>query len=310
MDHLGTPRLITGPNGEQVSIHDYLPFGTEITPLRQESGPTGLDREEPVKFTSHERDFNGGVYAQNTNYFDYMHARYHDPNWGRFLSTDPVLGDPLRPQSWNRYTYVLNNPVTLTDPTGMVDSGRIITCSDFSGGIPCVSESITVGAKDPRTPPQGQSWRDNARYLTEWALGQAPQNRVFGQTSLRTQEMMSSPSVDIARALFYKKNAANIASGKPPSATVTGARGTFGPFGRDGILRAGTNATRQFVGSYDIDVTPTPNGMVRFTLTNVTSVQSLLYGIGPEWSQHPFDNSFTLPGGNVTQTYTWAEPLR
>jgi hypothetical protein len=47
-----------------------------------------------------------------------MHARYFSPILGRFLSVDPVGGDVGSSQSWNRYTYVLNNPLVLIDPNG------------------------------------------------------------------------------------------------------------------------------------------------------------------------------------------------
>ena len=48
-----------------------------------------------------------------------MHARYFSPNLGRFLSVDPVGGEVGSSQSWNRYSYVLNNPLMHTDPQGM-----------------------------------------------------------------------------------------------------------------------------------------------------------------------------------------------
>lgn len=51
---------------------------------------------------------------------DDMHARYYSPNLGRFLSVDPVGGKVGSSQSWNRYTYVTNNPINGTDPTGEV----------------------------------------------------------------------------------------------------------------------------------------------------------------------------------------------
>jgi YD repeat-containing protein len=62
LDHLGSPRLITSDNGQMVSYHDYYPFGDEKSGYWQE-GPSagGFDREEPMKFTGHERDYAGGM---------------------------------------------------------------------------------------------------------------------------------------------------------------------------------------------------------------------------------------------------------
>lgn len=45
-------------------------------------------------------------------------ARYYDAGNGRFLSPDTVVPSPTDPQSLNRYAYVRNNPVILTDPSG------------------------------------------------------------------------------------------------------------------------------------------------------------------------------------------------
>ena len=50
----------------------------------------------------------------------YMNGRYYVPSAGRFVSPDPVVPNPANPQAWNRYSYVYNNPVTLSDPTGHI----------------------------------------------------------------------------------------------------------------------------------------------------------------------------------------------
>jgi hypothetical protein len=49
-----------------------------------------------------------------------MNGRVYDPVLGRFLSPDPVVQAPHDAQSWNRYSYVRNNPLRYTDPTGFV----------------------------------------------------------------------------------------------------------------------------------------------------------------------------------------------
>jgi hypothetical protein len=49
-----------------------------------------------------------------------MNGRIYDPLLGRFLSADLVVQAPGSLQSYNRYSYVMNNPLTLTDPTGFI----------------------------------------------------------------------------------------------------------------------------------------------------------------------------------------------
>ena len=48
----------------------------------------------------------------------HMNGRVYDPDLGRFLSADPVIQFPGYSQSYNRYSYVLNNPLSYTDPSG------------------------------------------------------------------------------------------------------------------------------------------------------------------------------------------------
>jgi hypothetical protein len=52
-----------------------------------------------------------------------MNGRVYDPLVARFLSADPIIQEPEHSQSYNRYTYVWNNPTNLTDPTGFFANG-------------------------------------------------------------------------------------------------------------------------------------------------------------------------------------------
>ena len=117
-DHLGTPRMIVNKSGSLSSVkrHDYLPFGEELsadiggrTPTQGYSGDSIRQ-----KFTRKERDNETGL--------DYFGARYYGSTEGRFTSPDPLLssGRSLQPQSWNRYAYVINRPLSLVDPNGLV----------------------------------------------------------------------------------------------------------------------------------------------------------------------------------------------
>jgi RHS repeat-associated protein len=115
LDHLGTPRLVTGDSGVQLGLHTYYPFGAELN-LGTNEQPYEL-----LKFTGHERD----VLGNDPHTLDDMHARYYSGTMGRFLSVDPVFDMKqavARPQMWNRYSYVTNNPVLKTDPDGRVEN--------------------------------------------------------------------------------------------------------------------------------------------------------------------------------------------
>jgi len=131
LDHLGTPRLVTNASGAKTGFHVYYPFGEELN-LSQTEYPA-----ERLKFTGHERD------GAAVGGLDYMHARYYAGPAGRFLSADPVVGNGNEPQSWNRYTYVSDNPINATDPTGKLADGTLMKAL-LSRLAPAAS-SATVG---------------------------------------------------------------------------------------------------------------------------------------------------------------------
>ena len=64
------------------------------------------------------RGFTGHEQISELSGLIHMNARVYDSDIGRFLSADPVLQAPLDSQSYNRYSYVRNNPLKFTDPTG------------------------------------------------------------------------------------------------------------------------------------------------------------------------------------------------
>ena len=120
-DHLGSTRMLVNRSGSLTGMkrRDYLPFGEELAATighRAASGSGYQVTDKPrQKFTGHERDTETGL--------DYMQARYCSSVQGRFTSVDPLMasGRAANPQSWNRYAYVLNRPLSLIDPGGMED---------------------------------------------------------------------------------------------------------------------------------------------------------------------------------------------
>jgi RHS repeat-associated protein len=127
LDHVGSVRMVTDSQGRSLSEHDFYPFGVSQTKTYQEQIDWGDPHIDAMRFAGQWRDFLGWLDVENSDYLDYMHARYYDPNNGRFLSVDPAGASVLaaRPQTWNRYSYATNSPLVFIDP-----SGRIIEFAD------------------------------------------------------------------------------------------------------------------------------------------------------------------------------------
>ena len=133
-DHLGSTRATTDAAAANVKYFDYLPFGEDIAQGNNGRGtgyPTGTSLNVPAnineRFTGKERDTETGL--------DYFGARYMSSAQGRFTSPDLPFIDqhPDDPQSWNLYSYVRNNPLRYTDPTGrcLRPGETVSSCLDY-----------------------------------------------------------------------------------------------------------------------------------------------------------------------------------
>ena len=101
-DHLGGTIRVLDSNFTALDGMRYEPYGED-----RDAGDTlATDR----KFTGQTEDESIGLY--------WYQSRAYDPEIGRFVSPDPIVPDPLDPQSLNRYSYVYNNPLKYTDPSG------------------------------------------------------------------------------------------------------------------------------------------------------------------------------------------------
>jgi len=100
-DYLGNVVVKTDSEGDILWEADYTPFGDTFN----EEGVSDYT------VTGKELDDTG------LNYFG---ARYYDGEIGRFISADSVEGNFENPQTLNRYSFVLNNPLKYVDPSGNV----------------------------------------------------------------------------------------------------------------------------------------------------------------------------------------------
>jgi len=131
-----TTYLFTDPHGTTTVAVPTTQSGT-ATPIRRQLDPYG----NQVGATA------GGVWPDQHGYLNKptnpatgltdVGARTYDASTGRFLSVDPVL-DPGDPLQANGYAYADNNPVNLTDPTGL-EPGSWCSTSDCPGASRCTS---------------------------------------------------------------------------------------------------------------------------------------------------------------------------
>jgi RHS repeat-associated protein len=103
-DNLGSVDTITNQQGAVVERMAYKPFGEQIDLTKVGKSITN-------------RGYTGHEHIKGTD-FIHMNARLYDPTIGRFLSADTIIQAPYDSQSYNRYSYVRNNPLKYTDPTG------------------------------------------------------------------------------------------------------------------------------------------------------------------------------------------------
>ena len=152
-DHLGSASLISDYKGDEYQRIEYTPYGETWVEKTQNNGLEYL----PYKFTAKELDEETGLY--------YYGARYLDPKYSMWISTDPALGEyiPKAPineeaKKYNQnlpgmggvfnhincdlYAYAGNNPVKYTDPDGNEIKSFEYECKQTS----FYNRALTMGA--------------------------------------------------------------------------------------------------------------------------------------------------------------------
>ena len=118
-DHLGSASVVTDKDGEPVTAAEarYYPFGA----ARLSTSSMLTD-----KLYTGQRDTGLGIY--------YYGARFYSPYITQFTQPDTIVPNPYNPQSLNRYSYALNNPMRYTDPSGHK------ACEEIDANGKCYSE--------------------------------------------------------------------------------------------------------------------------------------------------------------------------
>lgn len=153
-DHIGSIDVITNSDGEIANMMSFDAFGgrrdaLNWSPIAQAQSAltlTNLLNITKRGFTGHEMVDHAGVI--------HMNGRIYDSQTGRFMQADPFIQAPNNSQSYNRYSYVLNNPLTITDPSGFVSikqfAGLIVAAiGGWICGAPCAKagwQIVALGA--------------------------------------------------------------------------------------------------------------------------------------------------------------------
>ena len=139
-DRLGSSTTFTDQHGTVTAKRHFDPFGKPMGGDWRDPGANATLADNPLDtematrrgFTDHEHLDKAEII--------HMNGRVYDYNVGRFLSVDPVIQSPTNSQSMNPYSYIMNNPLAGTDPTGYASQCGTETCPTEGGST---NQSLT-----------------------------------------------------------------------------------------------------------------------------------------------------------------------
>jgi RHS repeat-associated protein len=145
-DHLGSTDKILDAAGNVLVAESFNAYGR-----RRGATWTGLPTTQQLTtIGAITRDgFTGHEHLDNLQLI-HMNGRVYDPHVGRFISADPYVVAPYDSQSLNRYSYVWNNPLAFTDPSG------------FTPQAPCMQ---TEQGRCAQVTVIGVSWTEYSRFV-------------------------------------------------------------------------------------------------------------------------------------------------
>ena len=170
------PPVVADSSGTSAATLRYFPFGAS----RFTTGSIPTDE----KFTGQRLD-STGLY--------YYGARYYDAGMGSFISPDTIIPHPNNPQSFNRYSYALNNPLKYVDPTGHEDINGIDSSLFDTYGFDAVMGML--GATDQFASETSSVYTDYAmaNYDGSAVVWNAPETPVDSVPVLTTPPHSASP---------------------------------------------------------------------------------------------------------------------
>ncbi len=180
-DHIGSTDAITNEQGQVVERASFNAWG-ERRLSNWTGSPSVILSLTTRGFTGHEMDDGVGLINMN--------ARMYDAKLGRFLQPDTYIQFPETTQGFNRYSYVNNNPLSYTDPTGnFFDGGeREVSFSDRDD-IRSIAQDIEI---EEGNEPENTDSDPGLRGLVESSKGDAI--RLAGDPPMTLANYMAGPN--------------------------------------------------------------------------------------------------------------------
>lgn len=216
-DHLGSVCGITDAGGQLLQLLGYDAWGRRRM-------PNGMPLDSLVASAFlFDRGFTG---HEHLDWFELinMNGRVYDPTLGRFLSPDPFIQDLEDIQLFNRYSYVGNNPLSLTDPSGYFSFKKMY--KSVTKRLGKIGKNIGQGVKEiakgnikSGVKKLGQAYIDVVRYAYGLKIANERGEKIFGKETWNT--------IVVTGAVVAVTIATGGAGGGPAVALWSGAAGGF-----------------------------------------------------------------------------------
>lgn len=144
-EKLGSIDVLADSQGQVVQRMSFDVWGER----RAEGDWSALSLAQIIAFNTDvtRKGYTGHEQVDQANLI-HMGGRIYDPHIGRFLSADPLIQAPHLSQSYNRYSYVLNNPMNYVDPSGyswISDNWRSIAAIAVAWAVPQLLPQLVPG---------------------------------------------------------------------------------------------------------------------------------------------------------------------
>jgi len=305
-DHLGSSNVSYRADGQQTITQRYYPWGT-IRP--------GPNNALPTDYT-----FTGQKLDESTGLM-YYGARYYDPALSRFIGADPIVPEPGNPQALNRYSYVYNNPLRYTDPTGQWPLPPIVRKVREMISHPYVKplwQNPLVGAavgyslyRQAKAAIRGGYVPEALVLTTDWYFELGEEPREYGLESEITQFLITDRGVQAAREEYVQGGGEDLTG-----EDIYEYKFDWEYFTETPQAMFEDEWSGSFLGGYWVEIKnlewlEDDNNLVEITVMNDTGWASgsrIPFTDWYFWDDEP--RGAPGPGGTLWQYYRWTEIIR